>query len=423
MPPFPDMKARPFPDELLRELAERHGTPLYVYDAAGVREHLARLFAAGGGRGFDVVRYAQKANPNLALLRLLREGGALVDAVSAGELARAMAAGWQPEQITFCADLFDRAAVDALASHPCAITVGSADMLEWVAALRAGGSVALRVNPGFGSGHHAKVSTGGEASKHGVWHGELATAVARARALGLTVNGLHVHIGSGVDLERLATLRESMRSFARLVGSSLEWISCGGGLPIPYRESERAIDVDALAGAWNATREAVEGDLGRRMRLEVEPGRWLVAQSGVLLAEVRGRKRSGDVDFILVDAGFNDLLRPALYGAYHQISIVGRDGEPAAPRVVAGPLCESGDVFTQGAEQLLAPQPLPDARPGDLACLHDAGAYGFAMASTYNSRPLAAEVLVDRGEARLVRRRQSLHELLEPELELLDDEP
>jgi len=417
------MKPRPFSDELLRELAERHGTPLYVYDAAGVRERLARLYAAGRGRGFDVVRYAQKANPNLALLRLLRDGGALVDAVSAGELARAIAAGWQAEQVSFCADLFDRAAVDALASHPCPITIGSADMLEWVAALRAGGTVALRVNPGFGSGHHTKVSTGGEASKHGVWHGELAATIARAHALGLALNGLHVHIGSGVELERLDALRESMRGFARQVGSSLEWISCGGGLPIPYREGERAIDLDALAAGWNATREAIESDLGRRVRLEIEPGRWLVAESGVLLAEVRARKRSGEVDFILVDAGFNDLLRPAMYGAYHQISIVGRDGEPTAPRVVAGPLCESGDVFTQGADQLLAPQPLPDARPGDLACLHDTGAYGFAMASTYNSRPLAAEVLVDRGAARLVRRRQTVRELLEPELELLDEEP
>jgi diaminopimelate decarboxylase len=415
------MKPRPFPDELLRELAERHGTPLYVYDASGVRARLARLLAAGRGRGFDVVRYAQKANPNLALLRLLREGGALVDAVSAGELARALMAGWSSEQVAFCADLFDRAAIDALASHPCAITVGSADMLEWVAALRAGGSVALRINPGFGSGHHKKVSTGGEASKHGIWHADLAAAVARARALGLTVNGLHVHIGSGIALERLAPLREGMRGFARLVGSLLEWISCGGGLPVPYREGEAAIDLDALADSWNAAREAIEGELERRVRLEVEPGRWLVAESGVLLAEVRGRKRSGEVDFVLVDAGFNDLIRPAMYGAFHQVSVVGRDAEPTAPRVVAGPLCESGDVFTQGADQLLAPQSLPDARPGDLVCLHDAGAYGFAMASTYNSRPLAAEVLVDHGEARLVRRRQSVRELLGPELDLLDE--
>lgn len=411
------MKPRPFPDELLRALAERHGTPLYVYDAALVRERLAQLFAAGGGRGFDVVRYAQKANPNLALLRLLREGGALVDAVSAGELARALAAGWSAEQVTFCSDLFDRAALAALAAHSCPITIGSADMLESVAALRPGGSVALRVNPGFGSGHHAKVSTGGEASKHGVWHADLAQVVERARVLGLTPIGLHVHIGSGIELDPSAALCESMRGFARCVGPSLEWVSCGGGLPIPYRAGGAAVDVDTLARTWNAAREAIERDLGKRLRLEVEPGRWLVAEAGLLVCEVRGRKRSGAVDYVLVDAGFNDLLRPAMYGAFHQVSVVGRDGDARAPRVVAGPLCESGDVFTQSAEQLLAPQDLPDARQGDLLCLHDAGAYGFAMASTYNSRPLAAEILVDQGEARLVRRRQTLRELLEPELD------
>ena len=417
------MKPRILPDELLRELAALHGTPLNVYDAACVRARLARLFASGGGRGFDLVRYAQKANPNLSVLRLLREGGALVDAVSAGELARALAAGYAPEQVSYCADLLDRPALDALAAHPFAITVGSADMLEWVAALRPGGSVALRVNPGFGSGHHAKATTGGEQSKHGVWHAELAAAIARARGLGLSVGGLHVHIGSGVEIDRLDAVREAMRGFARLVGPSLEWISAGGGLPVPYRAGEREIDVDALARAWNRTREAIESDLARRVRLEVEPGRWLVAEAGVLVCEVRGTKRSGEVDYLLVDAGFNDLVRPALYGAFHQISVVGRDGEPRAPRMVAGPLCETGDVFTQGANQILCPQDLPDARPGDLVCLHDAGAYGFAMASNYNSRPLCAEVLVDHGQARLVRRRQTVRELLEPELELVEEEP
>lgn len=411
------MKSRFLEDDALRALAEQFGTPLWVYDAHTVRARLAALFAAGRGRGFDVVRFAQKANPNLALLTLLREGGARVDAVSAGELARALLAGFPAEEVVFCADLFDRPALDALALEAFAITVGSRDMLPWVAALRPGGRVALRLNPGFGDGHHAKVTTGGAASKHGIWHADLDATLAEARALGLAVDGLHVHIGSGVDVAALAPVRESMLAWARRVGASLEWISCGGGLPIPYRGDEPALDLDAYADAWDATREAIERELGKRVRLEVEPGRYLVAEAGMLLAEVRGTKRSGASEFVFVDAGFHDLLRPALYGAWHHISVVGRDGEPRAPRLVAGPLCESADLFTQGDGGTPLPRELPAAQAGDLLCVHDAGAYGAAMSSHYNSRPLAAEVLVDHGEARLVRRRQTLAELLALESE------
>lgn len=409
------MKTRPFADDLLRDLAERFGTPLWVYDAHTLRERLAALYAAGSGRGFDVVRYAQKANPNLALLRLLRDGGARVDAVSAGELARARLAGYGAADVVYCADLFDRPALDALALEPFAITAGSRDMLPYVAALRPAGRVGLRVNPGFGDGHHAKVVTGGETSKHGIWHAELDLALAEARSLGLAVEGLHVHTGSGVDVAVLGPLRDAMRDWARRVGPSLEWISCGGGLPIPYRGDEAPLDLGTLADAWDATRSGIEQDLGRRVRLEVEPGRFLVAEAGLLLAEVRGTKRSGAAEFVFVDAGFHDLVRPAMYGAWHHISLVGRDGEPTAPRLVAGPLCESADLFTQGDGGLPVPRELPAPQPGDLLAVHDAGAYGAAMSSTYNSRPLAAEVLVDRGEARLVRRRQTLAELFELE--------
>ncbi len=406
------MKPRPFPDQLLRALAERHGTPLHVYCARTVRERLAELFAAGRGRGFDVVRYAQKANPNLSLLRILRAGGALVDAVSAGELERALLAGFEPAQVVYCADLLDRPALAALGERPFPVTLGSADMLEPISERRPHGTVTLRVNPGFGLGHHAKVTTGGELSKHGIWHAELPAAIQRASELGLEVTGLHVHVGSGVAVEHLAEVCESMRGFALEVGGSLELLSAGGGIPIPYRDGEPRCDLDALADAWDGTRAALERELGHPLRLEVEPGRYLVAEAGVLLCEVRGRKRSGAVDYVLVDAGFGDLLRPAMYGAYHQVSVVGRDDESLAPRVVAGPLCESADVFTQGEGGVLEPQLLPDARVGDLLCLHDTGAYGAAMSSTYNSRPLAAEVLVDGGEARLVRRRQTIEELL-----------
>jgi len=407
------MRSQRFADALLRRLAAEHGTPLYVYCADTV---LARLESL---RGFDAVRYAVKANSNLALLALLRRAGALVDTVSAGEVERALAAGYEPEQIALTADLFDRPALNAIERWPLALNLGSSCMIEDVARARPGASVSLRVNPGFGHGHSAQVNTGGERSKHGIWHAELPEAVARARRAGLRVRGLHLHIGSGWDQRHLQRVCRALERSALAIGEELDTLSAGGGLPIPYRPEEHAIDVRAYTRAWLEMRERVQQRLGRALRIEVEPGRYLVAEAGVLLAEVRGMKRSGAIEYVLVDAGFHNLIRPALYGAWHALSILGREREARAPRAVAGPLCESADVFTQARGGKLELRELPAARAGDLLCVHDCGAYAASMASNYNTQPLAAEVLVEGGEARLVRRRQSVEQLMQNELELL----
>lgn len=405
------MKARLFGDAQLSRWASEHGTPLYVYDAATIVRRLAELAA------FDRVRFAQKANANLAILRLLRRAGAHVDATSAGEIERALRAGFAPAEIAYTADVLDDAAQALVVARAIAVNAGSADMLEQLAAARWRGELALRVNPGFGHGHDDKVNTGGEASKHGIWHVELASAVERARAAGLEVRTLHMHIGSGADFEHLARVCDAMRAAALVVGKSLRTISAGGGLPTPYRPSDRRINVERYAQLWCATRDAISTDLGHRVDVEAEPGRYLVAESGLLLARVRARKKQGGVDYVLVDAGFHNLVRPAMYGAFHQISVVGRDTEPTSPRVVAGPLCESSDVFTQRKGGGLEPQPLPDARVGDLLCIHDCGAYASSMASNYNSQLLAPELLVEDGVARLVRRRQDFDHLLALEVD------
>jgi len=215
------------------------------------------------------------------------------------------------------------------------------------------------------------------------------------------------------DLENLTRVGAALKPLARLVGASLETVSAGGGLPIPYRDGEPRFDVARFVAAWSQERGDLERELGRALRVEVEPGRYLVAECGVLLTEVRGTKRSGSVEYALVDAGFHNLVRPAMYGSYHQISAVGRtDEEHVRPTVVAGPLCESADVFTVGRGGALEPQRLPALREGDLLCVHDAGAYAFSMASNYNTQPFAAEVLVEDGRATLVRRRQTVEELL-----------
>lgn len=396
-------------DALLAKLAREHGTPLYVYDAATIERRVRDL------AGFDRVRFAQKANSNLSVLEVVRLAGAFVDAVSAGEVERALRAGFDPRTVVYTADLFDRAALSAIAKHRVPVNLGSPFQVEQYAALGVGREITLRVNPGFGHGHGRKVNTGGESSKHGIWHTELPAVVERARLAGLSVRGLHVHIGSGSDFENLAQVRQAVRRMAPAAGPELRTISAGGGLPTPYREDEPAFDVARFVREWLETKRAIEGDLGRAIELEVEPGRYLVAECGVLVTEVRGTKRSGSVDYVLVDAGFHTLLRPALYGSYHRITAIGKGAAPAAPRVVAGPLCESGDVLTQGEDGELQPQHLPALALGDLLCVHDAGAYGMTMASNYNTQPLPAEILVTADGARLARRRQTLSALLEDE--------
>lgn len=409
---------RPLNASLLWSLAERFGTPLWVYDAQLIRERIAAL------KAFDTIRFAQKACSNTHILRLMREQGVKVDAVSRGEVLRALAAGYTAggvdSEIVFTADLLDRDTLATVVEHGVPVNAGSIDMLRQLGATSPGHKVWLRINPGFGHGHSNKTNTGGEHSKHGIWHSELEAALAVVREQGLKLIGLHMHIGSGVDYGHLAEVCGAMVELVRrtqAAGHDLHAISAGGGLSIPYREGDAVIDTAHYFGLWDAARKQAEAVVGHALGLEIEPGRYLVAESGLLLAEVRATKDAGANHFVLVDAGFNELMRPAMYGSFHAMSLLARDGvqRAARPSVVAGPLCESGDVFTQEDGGVVAPRLLPAAQVGDLLVIHDTGAYGASMSSNYNTRPLIAEVLIDGDDAaaaRLIRRRQTVDELL-----------
>ena len=401
----------------LRELASRFGTPTYFYAADRIAEQIKALAA------FDVVRFAQKACSNLAIVDWCRRHGALADSVSAGEVKRALAAGYQPQgdppPIVYTADIFDHAALDLVVEHGVHVNCGSPDMIDQYGERLPGSEITLRINPGFGHGHSQKTNTGGESSKHGIWHTDLPACLERAARHNLTVSGLHVHIGSGTDYEHLAQVAGAMETLAKCVGSSVRSISAGGGLPIPYRTDDVAIDVDAYFELWDATRKKLEASFGHPLQLEIEPGRFLVAEAGYLLCEIRAIKKMGGNLFYLVDAGFNDLARPILYGAYHPMAIapreVGEAQRPLQPVVVGGPLCESGDIFTQEEGGFVRHEQLPKAEVGDYLVIGCAGAYGAVMASGYNSRPIAAEVLLRDGQAFEIRRRQSFEQIFENE--------
>ena len=405
--------------ESLRRLADDHDTPLYVMDLDRVRENCERLKSAFPE---EEVRYAVKAHTGRAVLETVREAGLAAECASAGEVMRALAAGYEGHEVQYTAvnppavDL--DYVVDAWQEHPeLTITVGAADTVDRLRERGFDGRLCIRVNPGVGAGHHEKVQTGANA-KFGVPYDRVPDLLAEARE-DFDVVGIHAHAGSGISGDDLANHRELVRrmgELARAVGE-LEFVDVGGGFGVPYREDEPPLDLEAVA---DATREAI-GDIDAT--LAVEPGRYVVADAGVLLTRVNTVKPAADTTVVGIDAGMTTLLRPAMYGSYHALANLsaagdaesaaeaadwGDDGRVAIPVTVTGPICESSDVLCED-------RPLPRPARGDLLAIGNAGAYGYEMASTYNSRPRPAEVALEDGESRLVRRREQLRELTELE--------
>lgn len=403
----------------ISKIVEQYQTPCWIYDAAVIRRQIARL------RRFDVIRFAQKASSNIHLLKLMKGEGVLVDSVSLGEVERALVAGFQPGDIqhapiVFTADLLDRHALKRVVELNIPVNCGSPQMLEQLGQAHPGHQVWLRINPGFGHGHSRKTNTGGEQSKHGIWFEQLQQCMQIIGQYRLNLIGLHMHIGSGVDYDHLQSVCQAMVQQVKACGSDLSAISIGGGLSIPYRDGEAEVDTEHYFEIWDKARKEIEAHLGHAVKMEIEPGRFLVAQSGILVSELRAQKQVGNNFFALVDAGFNDLARPAMYGSFHRITAHAPNGDARStavrPTVVAGPLCESGDVFTQEDGGVVITQDLPVCDIGDLLVFHDAGAYGASMSSNYNSRPLIPEVLVDGDAVKLIRRRQTVQELIALEL-------
>ncbi len=398
----------------LEDLAERFGTPLYVYSESSLRRRFKLMHAAFAGLPHTLC-YSVKANSNLAILRLFAGLGAGFDVVSGGELERVLVASRRSASRTVFSGVGKTVAeMDAaLAAGILIFNVESEGELELLAEraarkrLRA--RIALRVNPDVPARTHPYIATGLRQHKFGVPMADARRLYHRAaRMPSLQVRGISAHIGS--QITGAAPFAASMRRIAQLAveleraGHEIQYLDAGGGLGIPYHregDEERSLRAYALA-IMRPLRDL-------RVHLLLEPGRWLVGPAGVLLARVLYQKRNGRKHFTVVDAAMNDLIRPALYGARHEIIPVA----PAPGRVgktdVVGPICESGDFLARDAR-------LPPLKPGALLAVLDAGAYGMSLASNYNSRPRAAEIMARGNRARVIRRRESIRDMLEPEL-------
>jgi diaminopimelate decarboxylase len=394
----------------LNAVADAYGTPVWVYGAGTLRARYAALAGAFAAAGLAVhIHYAVKANDHLAVISVLRGVGAGADIVSQGEFLRARKVGVAAPDIVFSG--VGKSASDlrtALGGGVGQINVESAAELEMLSSIASGigvtARIALRMNPDVDAGTHAKITTGLADNKFGVAAREVPALYARAAALpGIRPVGIALHIGSQIlspapYARAYAKAAEMIRAL-RAGGQSVEVLDLGGGLGIGYRD-EPGISLAAYANmVWRET-------AGLDVSLVCEPGRYLVGPAGLLLTSVILQKTGGAKRFVVLDAAMNDLIRPAMYDSFHGIMPVSPVDfvRPASPADVVGPVCETGDTFATA-------RALPELAPGARLAVLDAGAYGAVMSSTYNARPRAAAVLIDRGEIHLITPRQEIEDL------------
>lgn len=409
----------------LEAIAARIGTPFFLYSAEVLRRrvHAIKNIIPGGSLQ---ARYAMKACSTRRVLEEIRDAGVWIDSVSGNEVLRAREAGFaggnQPPTILFSADVFRDNALAVIGETGVLPNIGSPAMVRDLAGAGYRGPIGIRVNPGFGHGHVRECDTGGPSSKHGIWYDQVDTVRRDASDVGLTVVLLHAHIGSGPEIDEFnRNMRQLVDFFATMIDAfpNVEAVNLGGGIPHPYRPGFPEVDLAPLGDVLRSAQALLSDRAGRSIRVEIEPGRYFVAPCAVLVTRVHDIKNTRENDkgpghtFAMVDAGFTDLVRPAMYGSYHHITRHGNAvAEPGEPVVVAGPLCESGDVFTRDAREFLEPRPLPALRRGDLLVFHDAGAYGVQMSSYYNSLGRAPQVWLDDGRFHLISRRESLQDIV-----------
>jgi diaminopimelate decarboxylase len=412
--PLEDRKGSLFFDGFsVKDLAEKYDTPLYLLSEKRIRDNYNRLHNALI-RNYKHLRvyYACKANSNLTVLKILQSEGAYLDTVSPGEVFMGLSSGFTPDRILFTGTSVRDDELKFLAGANITVNVDSQSELDRLLKIAVPPVISVRVNPEVGAGHHSHCITAGSESKFGVWEEETIQAYAIAERARVERFGIHMHIGSGIlNIEPYSLAVEKLLSIAKRVhdevGIEFEFIDIGGGLGIPYKPEDKDLDLtefsDKIVTLFKA--KVKEYGLGKPF-LCVEPGRYLVCDASMLLTSVNTVKQTPFKKFVGVDAGFNTLVRPTMYGSYHPILVATKLAKADKESCdVVGPICESGDVLAKDRQ-------LPKVEEGDLLAILNAGAYGFSMSSQYNSRPRAAEVMIRQGKDVLVRKREELSDLM-----------
>lgn len=396
------------------ELSQKYDTPLYVIDEERIRDNFRRVYGAFSAQYNDFkIFYACKANTNLAVMRILEQEGSGIDAVSPGEIYTSLLAGFDPERILYTGNNVNDEELKFAVDSGVIINLDSISALKRLSKLTDPEKVKIsfRVNPKVGAGHHEHCITGGDLSKFGVMEEEAAEVYSLAQDLGFTPIGIHTHIGSGIlDPEPFMLAVKTLMDVAGRVKDEtsikFEFIDFGGGLGIPYTPEESKLDIETFSKEiTDLYKDKLnEYNLGKPTMC-IEPGRYIVGDASILLTKVNTIKQSYR-KFAGVDAGFNTLLRPSMYGSYHHIVVANKPNAENTQNIdIAGNVCESGDLFARD-------RPMPEIEEGNILAIFNAGAYAFSMSSQYNSRPKTMEVLVNNGESEVVRERETFADVL-----------
>ena len=411
--PLEDRKGSLFFDGVsTRDLAKQYDTPLFLISEKRIRDNYNRIFDALT-RNYKYVRiyYAVKANSNLTVLKILQSQGAYLDTVSPGEVFMGLISGYTPDRLMFTGTSVRNDELKFLAQANVIVNIDSQSELDRLLKTAVPPILSVRVNPEIGAGHHSHCITAGPDSKFGLWEEETIQAYAIAQRARVERFGIHMHIGSGIlDMEPYVMAVEKLLSIAKRVhdevGINFEFIDIGGGFGVPYKPEDKEFDWSDFGSKVVAPFKSkiAEYGLGKPF-LCVEPGRYLVCDASILLTTVNTVKVTPAKKFVGVDAGFNTLVRPTMYGSYHHILVANKLGAAEKENYdVVGPICESGDALAKD-------RALPEIVEGDLLAVLNTGAYGYSMSSQYNSRPRAAEVMIRQGKPVVIREREQLDNL------------